>query len=83
MSYRGKVYFFLIFVQWQLVLLLTGPPMFGLAGRFTYEPSGTACTLDYWHGAFRNYIPYISFLTTFGFCVPMTLAYVLYSYSGR
>ena len=58
-STRGKLSFFLCFLCWQTALMLSSPPAFQLVGRFSLEPAGTGCTLDYWHGGFANYVPYV------------------------
>ena len=73
MKYRGKVYFAATFCQWLLVLVMTGPPMLGVAGRFFYEPSGTICALDYWHENFRNYYFYACALICVGYVLPVLL----------
>ena len=45
-------------------MILTVPPMFALLGRMHQEPSGTMCTIDYWHGNFKNYKLYVVMLMT-------------------
>ena len=61
----------LIYIQWVIAMLLTVPPMFSLLGRMHLEPSGTMCTLDYWHGDFKNYKTYVIILMTVGFLAPL------------
>ena len=65
----------LSFLCWQTALLLSSPPPFQLAGRYSLEPAGTGCTLDYWHGGFANYVPYVFALTLVGFCLPVSATY--------
>jgi hypothetical protein len=54
-----------------LSFLTAAPPAMGLMGRFDYEPCGTMCTIDYWHGNFRHYNLYMFTLTIFGFIIPI------------
>ena len=39
------------------------------------EPSGTSCTIDYWHGNFRNYHNYVIFLVIFAYMLPISIMY--------
>lgn len=59
---RGALNIKLICIQWVISMLLTVPPMFALLGRMHQEPSGTMCTIDYWHGNFKNYRLYVVML---------------------
>ena len=34
--------------------IFSSPQIFFLPLRYGLEPAGTACTIDYWHGNFRN-----------------------------
>lgn len=74
---RGRLYFIGIFVQWIFVFLCVAPPLFGSLGRFYYEPSKTSCTIDYWHGNFKNYKAYIIFLVIFAYLIPICTMYGL------
>ena len=68
---RGFIYFLFMVAQWLICVFLAAPPMLGVAGRFYYTPSGTTCTIDYWHGDFRHYNLYILALVVLGFSVPI------------
>ena len=35
--------------------LLLVPPLMDIFGRYALEPSGTMCTIDFWHGNFRHH----------------------------
>ena len=41
-------------------------------GRYALEPSGTACTIDYWHGNFRNYNYYVLYLVIMAYMFPIS-----------
>ncbi len=41
--------------------------------RYFLEPSGTTCSIDYWHSNFRNYYVHVSVLTVLGFLVPIAI----------
>jgi hypothetical protein len=74
-------------VSWHLVLLFTLPPLFDIFGRFFLllpllvicfsclrfglEPAGASCTIDYWHGNFRNYNTFAMFLVVFAYIIPI------------
>lgn len=72
MRKRGSVNIKLICIQWVISMTLSIPPMFALLGRMHLEPSGTMCTLDFWHGNFKNYKIYVVLLLTLGFGGPLT-----------
>ena len=42
----------------------------GILGRMGLEPAGTMCTIDYWHGNFKNYRTYMVILILIGFIIP-------------
>ena len=62
-----------ILLQWTCSVLLSCPPALGLLGRFSLEPSGASCSVDFWHGDFRSYFAYASVLTLLGFICPLTI----------
>ena len=41
-------------------------------GRFGLEPGGTSCTIDYWHGNFRNYNYYVLYLVILAYMLPIS-----------
>ena len=41
--------------------------------RFLLEPSGTMCTIDFWHGNVRNYHAYMAVLVVAGYALPILL----------
>ena len=67
---RGFLHLKWIFGQWIVALLLTGPPLMGTLGRMHVSPFGTMCTIDYWHGNFKNYRAYMTVLMINGFFTP-------------
>lgn len=64
-------YWIILMATWHSILLFVGPPLLDVFGRYGPEPCGTMCTLDYWHGNFRNYHAYVYYLITFAFGLPM------------
>ena len=63
----------LIISTWLLVLVFVVPPLMDIFGRYGLEPSGTSCTIDYWHGNFRNYHNYVIFLVIFAYMLPICI----------
>ena len=55
-----------------LIMTLLNNYKFSCAGRFGLEPGGTSCTIDYWHGNFRNYNYFVLFLVIFAYIIPIT-----------
>lgn len=78
MKNRGSLNIKLICIQWVISMALTIPPMFAILGRMHLEPSATMCTIDYWHGNFKNYKVYLLILTSLGFILPLSLAMTFY-----
>ena len=74
-SNRGILNIKLICIQWVISMSLCVPPMFAILGRMHLEPSGTMCTIDYWHGNFKNYNLYVVLLVTIGFSGPFITMY--------
>ena len=70
---RGFLHLKWICVQWILALMFTGPPLMGVLGRMHVSPFGTMCTIDYWHGNFKNYRIYISILIITAFTIPFAV----------
>lgn len=68
---RGFYNLKLICLQWILAIILTVPPMLQTLGRMHLEPSGTMCTIDYWHGNFKHYRVYMILLISVGFTGPL------------
>ena len=62
----------LIVCAWLLVLIFVVPPLLDIFGRYGLEPSGTSCTIDYWHGNYRNYHNYVIFLVIFAYLLPIS-----------
>ena len=62
----------LTIITWLLVLVFVIPPVMDIFGRFGLEPGGTSCTIDYWHGNFRNYHNYVIFLVIFAYMLPIS-----------
>merc|ERR1711971_1049052 len=69
----AKLHWVIILVSWHAVLIFTAPPLLDIFGRYGLEPSGTMCTIDFWHGNFRNYNNFVFFLVTFGFGLPISI----------
>ena len=59
--------------MWLSILMFVVPPYLDIFGRFGLEPAGTSCTIDYWHGNFRNYHNYVIFLVIFAYLIPISL----------
>ena len=76
---QGYFYLKLIGLQWLICIWLTGPPMMEVLGRMGMEPSGTSCTIDYWHGDFKRFKAYMIILLNFGFIVPFSFLWVVES----
>ena len=72
MKNQGLFYIKLISLKWFICIWLTAPPMMEVLGRMGLEPFGTACTIDYWHGNFKNYRIYIAILVSLGFLIPFS-----------
>jgi len=70
--------FLMIGISWMFLLSFVIPPYLDIFGRFGLEPSGTACTIDYWHGNFRNYNYYVLYLTIMAYVIPITTMLVLF-----
>jgi len=68
----------LIICTWLLLLVFVIPPFLGIFGRFGLEPSGTSCTIDYWHGNFLNYNQYVLFLVIFAYMIPVSIMLFLF-----
>jgi len=68
----------MIVAMWHIVLVFSAPPLLDIFGRYGLEPSGTMCTIDFWHGNFRNYNNYVFFLVTCAFGIP--IAAMLYMF---
>jgi len=60
------------------MLVFTLPPLMDIFGRYGLEPAGTACTIDYWHGNFRNYNTFIIFLVVFAYLLPISAMLFLF-----
>jgi len=70
---RSKLHsLMMIGISWVFTLLFVIPPYMDLFGRFGLEPGGTSCTIDYWHGNFRNYNYFVLFLVIFAYILPIT-----------
>ncbi|XP_064619012.1 visual pigment-like receptor peropsin [Lineus longissimus] len=67
-------------VVWAQGLFWATMPLLGWS-RYTKEPTGTSCTID-WTAADDNHVSYITSLTTFGFGVPVLVVghFLLQSY---
>ncbi|XP_023328583.1 visual pigment-like receptor peropsin isoform X2 [Eurytemora carolleeae] len=74
---------FMIIISWHAVLLFTAPPLLDVFGRYGPEPSGTMCTLDFWHGNFRNYNSYVYFLVACGFVAPTSAMLLMFLKSAK
>jgi len=68
----------LIIITWLLVMIFVIPPLMDIFGRFGLEPGGTSCTIDYWHGNFRNYHNYVIFLVIFAYMLPISAMLFLF-----
>lgn len=62
----------LIACTWLLVLVFVIPPLLDIFGRYGLEPGGTSCTIDYWHGNYRNYNNFVIFLMIFAYILPIS-----------
>jgi hypothetical protein len=60
-------------ISWHLVFLFSVPPLLGVFGRYGLEPSGSSCTIDYWHGDFRSYKKFVLYVTVFAYLIPVSL----------
>jgi len=70
--------FILIIISWIFLLFFIIPPYMDIFGRFGLEPCGTACTIDYWHGNYRNYNYFVLYLTVFAYMLPITGMLILF-----
>jgi len=68
----------MILVSWLFLLAFVIPPYLDIFGRYGLEPSGTACTIDYWHGNFRNYNYFVLYLCIFAYVIPITAMLILF-----
>ena len=59
--------------MWLFILIFVVPPYLDIFGRFGLEPAGTSCTIEYWHGNFRNYHNYVIFLVIYAYMIPIYL----------
>ena len=62
----------LLICTWLIVLLFVLPPLLDIFGRYGLEPGGTSCTIDYWHGNFRNYNNFVIYLVIFAYMLPIS-----------
>ena len=60
-------------ISWHLVFLFSVPPLLGVFGRYGLEPSGSSCTIDYWHGDFRSYKKFILYVMVFAYLIPVSV----------
>jgi len=75
---QGRHSLVMVAVSWAALLCFVLPPYLDIFGRFGLEPSGTACTIDYWHGNYRNYNYYVLYLTTMAYMLPISVMLVLF-----
>lgn len=76
---RSKLHsLMMIGISWVFTLLFVIPPYMDLFGRFGLEPGGTSCTIDYWHGNFRNYNYFVLFLVIFAYILPITTMLIMF-----
>jgi len=77
LSDNDKRSWILIASTWHAVFLFTAPPLLGVFGRYHLEPAGTSCTIDYWHGNFRNYNKMILLVMVFAYLIPISVMILL------